>query len=56
MVLAVQSRGSEDTLAVYNPGYGNYLWRSSQKQGFDLERGALLDQLKADLDRAKAGH
>ncbi len=55
MIIAVQSRGSEDTLSVYNPGFSQYLWRASQKRGFALEVGTLLDQLKADLDRAKAG-
>lgn len=53
MILAVQSRGSEDVLAVYNSGFSNYLWRASQKHGFSAESGSLLDQLKADLDRAK---
>jgi len=56
MILAVQSRGSEDTLAVYSSGFGQYLWRASQKHGFSLEGGSLLGQLKADLDRSKAGH
>ncbi len=55
MILAVQSRGSEDTLAVYSTGFSHYLWRASQKRGFALEGGSLLNQLKADLDRAKAG-
>lgn len=55
MILAVQSRGSEDTLSVYSRGFSQYLWRASQKRGFALEVGTLLGQLKADLDRAKAG-
>ncbi len=55
MILAVQSRGSEDTLAVYSAGFSNYLWRASQKHGFSLENGTLLNQLKADLDRTKSG-
>ena len=53
MILAVQSRGSDDTLAVYSRGFSHYLWRASQKGGFSAETSTLLDELKTDLDRAK---
>ena len=54
MILAVQSRGSDDTLAVYSPGFSQYVWRVSQKRGFSAETATLLDELKTDLDRAQS--
>ncbi len=57
MILVVQSRPSEDVLAVYSPGMwpnGSYLWRSYRQNGFSMENSVLLNTLNADLDRARA--
>ncbi len=57
MILVVQSRPSEDVLAVYSAGMwpsGNYLWRGFRKNGFSAESSALLNALKAGLDRTRA--
>lgn len=56
MILVVQSRPSEDVLAVYGPGMwprGTYLWRAYRENGFSAEHSALLTALKADLDRTR---
>jgi hypothetical protein len=54
MIIAVESRASEDVLAVYDahnwPG-GTYLWRGMQKNGLSGEV-PLYRQLSAALERA----
>jgi hypothetical protein len=54
VILVVQSRPSEDLLAVYDGRAwpdGDYLWRAMQKNGFKGEM-PLYQQLSAALERA----
>lgn len=54
IILAVQSRGSEDVLAVYdahNPG-SQYLWRVMARDGLQKDEAPLVAQLQQAVERA----
>ena len=53
MVIAVQSRGSEDVLAVYDPAIpGNYLWRVMGHEGLQKGETPLVTDLQKAFDKA----
>lgn len=54
MILAVQSRGSEDVLAVYDARSTNptYLWRAMGRGGLDKTEVPLVTKLQAAVEKA----
>ncbi|HZQ67251.1 MAG TPA: hypothetical protein VFA68_01930 [Terriglobales bacterium] len=53
MVIAVQSRGSEDVLAVYDPAIpGTYLWRVMGVQGLQKGETPFVTELRKAYQRA----
>lgn len=55
IVLAVQSRGSEDVLAVYDAhqlGRGDYLWREIGHNGLQEAETPLVSDLRAAFEKA----
>ena len=53
MVVAVQSRGSEDVLAVYDPALpGTYLWRVMSTQGLQKGETPLVTDLQKAYEKA----
>jgi hypothetical protein len=54
MILAVQSRGSEDVLAVYDARSSSptYLWRAMGRGGLDKGEVPLVAKLQAAVDKA----
>ena len=53
MILVVQSRGSEDLLAVYDPQMpGTYLWRVMGRNGLQKGETPLVSQLKTAVEQA----
>jgi hypothetical protein len=57
MIVVVQSRPSEDVLAVYDRNAwptGNWLWRASKKGGLSDPDVPLVRQLEAALERASS--
>jgi hypothetical protein len=53
MVIAVQSRGTEDVLAVYDPAIsGNYLWRVMGPQGLQKGETPFVTDLQKAYERA----
>jgi len=53
MVVAVQSRGTEDVLAVYDPAIpGNYLWRMMGAQGLQKGETPFVTELQRAYERA----
>lgn len=53
MIVAVQSRGSEDVLAVYDPHVpGTYLWRVMGRDGLQKGETPLVNQLEQAVNRA----
>ncbi len=53
MVIAVQSRGSEDVLAVYDPSMpGTYLWRVMGAQGLQKGETPLVTDLQQAYQKA----
>ncbi len=54
MILAVQSRGSEDVLAVYDARSTNptYLWRAMGRGGLDKSEVPLMAKLQAAVEKA----
>jgi hypothetical protein len=52
MIIAVQSRGSEDVLAVYDPHLrGTYLWRVMGQGGLQKGEAPLFSELKTAVNR-----
>ncbi len=55
MIVVVESRPSEDILAVYDPQSwrnGMYLWRATEKGGFSSPQFPLIRQFQAALAKA----
>ena len=53
MIIAVQSRGSEDVLAVYDPHLRDtYLWRVMGRDGLQKGETPLFSELKTAVQRA----
>lgn len=53
MIIAVQSRGSEDVLAVYDPHMRDtYLWRVMGRDGLQKGETPLFSELKTAVERA----
>jgi len=53
LVIAVQSRGSEDVLAVYDPSMpGTYLWRVMGAQGLQKGETPLVTDLQKAYEKA----
>jgi hypothetical protein len=53
MIIAVQSRGSEDILAVYDPHMRDtYLWRMTGREGLQKGEAPLMSDLKIAVNRA----
>jgi len=55
MIVAVQKRGSEDVLAVYDPHLGaesTYLWRAMGRGGLDRNEMPLFDDLRQAVEKA----
>jgi len=55
MIVAVQSRGSEDVLAVYDPHFGvgsTYLWRAMSHGGLDRGEMPIVAQLRQAVEAA----
>ena len=53
MVVAVQSRGTEDVLAVYDPAIpGSYLWRMMGAQGLQKGETPFVTELQKAYERA----
>jgi hypothetical protein len=58
MIVMVQSRPSEDVLAVYDRNTwqtGSWLWRASEKGGLSEPDVPLVRQLEAALERTSSG-
>ncbi len=56
IVVVVQKRPSEDTLAIYdrNPGMGSIpLWRAMREGGLDAKELALVDEFRKAVEKAK---
>ena len=51
MVLAVQRRGNEDVLAVYQPGNDSYRWRVMARGGLIHGELPLLQQMKVAVEK-----
>lgn len=57
IILAVQKRGSEDVLAVYQAGLGansNPLWRGMQQGGLDSQEMELMSRFQQAVEKAEA--
>ena len=54
VILAVQRRGSEDVLAVYQSGSSNPLWRGMAQGGLDSEEMPLFTDFRNAVERADA--
>jgi hypothetical protein len=53
MIIAVQSRGSEDVLAVYDPAIrGSFLWRVMGHEGLQKGETPLVTDLQKAVERA----
>jgi hypothetical protein len=53
MIVAVQKRGSEDVLAVYDPQLGStYLWRAMSRGGLDKNEMPIFAQLRQAVEKA----
>jgi hypothetical protein len=55
MILAVQKRGSEDTLAVYDARRGpdsTYLWRAMARGGLETNELPLFAQLRQAVEKS----
>jgi hypothetical protein len=55
MILAVQKRGSEDVLAVYDPGFNRdstYLWRVMGQGGLDKNEMPLFGYFRVAVENA----
>ena len=55
MVIAVQKRGSEDVLAVYDPhfaGESTYLWRAMSNGGLDKNEMPIFAELRQAVEKA----
>lgn len=56
MILAVQSRGSEDVLAVYDPHYGTgstFLWREMARGGLDKNELPIFSSFRSAVESAE---
>ena len=51
MIIAVQRRGSEDVLAVYQPGSDSYRWRVMARGGLDQGEVPLFTQMKKAVEK-----
>ena len=57
IIIAVQKRGTEDVLAVYQAGLGansNPLWRGMQQGGLDSQEMELMTRFQRAVDKAQA--
>lgn len=54
MIVVVQRRGSEDELAVYDPGLGldNYLWRVMGRGGLDKNEMPLFQEFRQAVEKS----
>jgi hypothetical protein len=55
MIIAVQKRGSEDVLAVYDPHLGDgstYLWRAMSNGGLDRNEMPIVAELRQAVEKA----